>query len=403
LFLFGFIGYLNLSIYFGKQAGHPEVFSDFSTSETIMAKEMVKQSQNGYTLYSSRQFLYSLTASVVSGNVHYEPLFAPRDLPISPERVLNGAAIYLEPRDSGMYELLAEYYPSAKFRVITAPNGEEPILYEVLISKDQLKNTTGVEVTFHHGDLLVKKKLIDLFSSQWAKDLEGIDLPADFMLESNLHVRQSGQYQFEVFGKGQLYIDDLPYSEFEDGIRLGPGLHTIRVEGTALTESGFSELLWGKYGGTLEPVPASALFRGQVRPIGLSGVIYKKSQPLSSHIGITPDAFYYDPPSQGIHEAYWFGLLEVSIPSTYKFNLIGNDEMELYVNGVLVSVAGNEFSAKEGSGIDLSKGEARIEVRYISSGEAPSFKVFWTSETIDNEQLIPVGLIEPDYSFMKVP
>ena len=77
--------------------------------------------------------------------------------------------------------------------------------------------------------------------------------------------------------------------------------------------------------------------------------------------------------------------------------------MELYVNGVLVSVAGNEFSAKEGSRIDLSKGEARIEVRYISSGEAPSFKIFWASETINNEQLIPVGLIEPDYSFMKVP
>jgi len=403
LFLFGFIGYLNLSIYFGKQAGHPEVFSDFSTSETIMAKEMVKQSQNAYTLYSSRQFLYSLTASVVSGNVHYEPLFAPRDLPISPERVLNGAAIYLEPRDSGMYELLAEYYPSAKFRVITAPNGKDPILYEVLISKDQLKNTTGVELTFHHGDLLVKKKRIDLFSSQWVKDLAGIDFPAEFMLESNLHVRQSGKYQFEVLGKGQLYIDDLPYSEFEDGIRLGPGLHTIRVEGTALAESGFSELLWGEYGGTLDPVPASVLFRGQVRPIGLSGVIYKESQPLSSHIGITPDAFYYDPPFKGIHEAYWFGLLEVSIPSTYQFNLIGNDEMELYVNGVLVSVAGNEFSAKEGSKIDLSKGEARIEVRYISSGEAPSFKIFWTSETINNEQLIPVGLIEPDYSFMKVP
>tara|TARA_A100001037_G_scaffold296909_1_gene318109 strand:- start:565 stop:1092 length:528 start_codon:yes stop_codon:yes gene_type:complete len=175
------------------------------------------------------------------------------------------------------------------------------------------------------------------------------------------------------------------------------------VEGTALAESGFSELLWGEYGGTLDPVPASVLFRGQVRPIGLSGVIYKESQPLSSHIGITSDAFYYDPPFKGIHEAYWFGLLEVSIPSTYQFNLIGNDEMELYVNGVLVSVAGNEFSAKEGSRIDLSKGEAHIEVRYISSGEAPSFKIFWTSETINNEQLIPVGLIEPDYSFMKVP
>ena len=403
LFLFGFIGYLNISIYFGKQAGHPEVFSDFSTAETIMAKEMVKQSQNGYTLYSSRQFLYSLTASVVSGNVHYEPLFAPRDLPISPERVLNGAAIYLEPRDSGMYELLAEYYPSAKFRVITAPSGKDPILYEVLISKDQLKNTTGVELTFHHGDLLVKKKMIDLFSSHWVKDLAGIELPADFMLESNLHVRESGQYQFEVFGKGQLYINDLPYSEFENGIRLGPGLHTIRVEGTASTESGFSELLWGKYGGALEPVPASALFRGQVRSIGLSGVIYKESQQVSSHLGITADAFYYDPLAPGIHEAYWSGLLKVSVPGTYQFNLIGNKEMKLFVNGISVAVAGNGLSGEDATGINLPSGEARIEVRYVSSGEAPRFKIIWKPATSKNEVLIPVGLIEPDYDFMKDP
>ena len=403
LLLFGFIAYLNLSIYFGKQASHPEVFSDFSTSETLMAKEMVKQSQNGYTLYSSRQFLYSLTASVVSGNAHYEPLFAPRDLPISPERVLNGAAIYLEPRDSGMYELLAEYYPSAKFRVITAPSGEDPILYEVLISKDQLKNTTGVEATFHHGDLLVKKEKTDLFSSQWVKDLAGIDFPAAFMLKSNLHIRQPGLYQFKVLGKGQLYINDLPYSEFKEGIKLGAGLHSIRVEGTAFAKAGFSELLWGKYGDILEPIPASALFMGQVRPIGMSGVIYRESQPIASHIGITPDTFYYDPPTEGIYEAHWFGLLEVPIPSTYKFNLIGNAKMELLVNGVLVSVAGNAFSVEEVLEIYLSSGKARIEVKYISSGEAPSFKIFWKSGTTKNETIIPVGLIEPDYAFMRDP
>ncbi len=403
LLLFGFIAYMNLSIYFGKQASHPEVFSDFSTSETIMAREMVKQSQNGYTLYSSRQFLYSLTASIVSRNAHYEPLFAPRDLPISPERVLNGAAIYLEPRDSGMYELLAEYYPSAKFRAVTAPSGQDPILYEVLISKDQLRNATGVEATFHHEDLLVKKEKIDLFSSQWVKDLAGIDLPAAFMLKSNLHIRQPGLYQFEVFGKGQLYIDDFPYSEFREGIQLGAGLHTIRVEGIALAESGFSELLWGKYGDILEPIPASALFIGQVRPIGMSGVIYRESQLLTSHIGITPDAFYYDPPAQGIHDVHWYGLLEVPIPGTYKFNLIGNAKMQMFVNGVLVPVAETDFSVAEGLGTDLSSGKARIEVRYISSGEAPSFKIFWKSETSKNETLIPVGLIKPDYAYMKGP
>jgi len=403
LFLFGFIGYLNLSFYFGKQAAHPEVFSDFSTAETIMAKEMIRQSQNGYTLYSSRQFLYSLTASVVSGNAHYEPLFAPRDLPISPERVLNGAAVYLEPRDSGMYELLAEYYPSAKFRVIRSPNGGDPILYEVLISKDQLRDTIGVEATFRHGDLVVRKKTIDLFSSQWVKDLAGIDLPVEFVLESNLHVRLPGMYQFEVLGTGQIYIDDIPYSEYKDGVSLGAGLHAIRVEGIALSESGFSELLWGEYGGTLEPIRSSELFMGPVRPVGFSAVIYQESQQVSSHLGITADAFYYDPLAPGIHEAYWFGLLKVSVPGTYQFNLIGNKEMKLFVNGTSVAVTRNGFSEEDGAGINLPSGEARIEVRYVSSGEAPRFKIIWKPATSKNEALIPVGLIEPDYDFMKVP
>ena len=402
LILFGLVGYLNLNVYFGKQASHSEVFSNFSTAETIMAKEMAKHSQNGYTLYSSRQFLYSLTASVVSGNLHYESLFAPRDLPLSSEGVLNGAAIYLEPRDSGIYELLAEYYPSAKFRAITAPGAEHPILYEVLISRDQLRKITGVEATFRHGDLTVEKK-IDRFSSKWVKDLTDINLPATFMLESNLHVRRSGIYQFEVSGEGQLYIDDLPYFKYQDGISLGAGLHNIRVEGMALTESGFTELLWGKYGDTLEPIPATELFIGQVRPMGLHGVLYKESQPMDSHIGIPTDAFYYDSPVEGIYEACWFGLLKVSIPGKYQFRLVGSEGMELFVNGIMVSEVIHHSSTEEVGGINLGEGDANIEVRYISSGEAPWFKIFWKSEMSMNEVLIPVSLIEPDYSFMKVP
>ncbi|MED5450516.1 MAG: hypothetical protein VX982_05385, partial [Chloroflexota bacterium] len=378
-------------------------FSDFSTSETIMAKEMIKQSQNGYTLYSSRQFLYSLTASVVSGNAHYEALFAPRDLPISPERVANGAAIYLEPRDSGIYELLAEYYPSAKFRAITSPNGEEPILYEVLISKDQLQNVTGVEATFFQGEKIVSKKTIDVFSSQWVKDMEGIDLPAGFMLESNLHVGQPGLYQLEISGEGQMYIDGHPYSDYKDGIRLGSGLHNVRVEGVASIDSGFSELLWGKYGDILKPISASALYMGEARPIGLVGVIYKESQPLLSHVGITPDAFYYDKPTEGLDDAYWFGLLEIAIPGRYQFKVTGNGEIELLVNGVLVSRAGPDFTEEDNIEIDLITGKSRIEARYISTERAPRFKIFWTSETVNSEQIIPLSLLEPDYSFMRVP
>ena len=77
--------------------------------------------------------------------------------------------------------------------------------------------------------------------------------------------------------------------------------------------------------------------------------------------------------------------------------------MKLFVNGISVAVTRNGFSEEDGTGINLPSGEARIEVRYVSSGEAPRFKIIWKPATSKNEALIPVGLIEPDYDFMKVP
>ena len=400
--LFGVIGYFNVSTYFGEQASHPDVFADFSTSETLMAKEMVKQSQNGYTLFSSRQFLYSLTASVVSGNVYYEPLFAPRDLPISPDRVLHGAAIYLEPREAGIYDLLAGYYPSAKFREIMAPHGGDPILYEVLINKQQLTDSLGVEVNFKREGALIKTDKFNTFSSSWFKDLSGIDLPADFVFQSNLHVRQPGFYRFKVSGDGQLFLDDISIQEDGKGIKLGVGLHSVTLEGTAHSESGFTELLWSRDGGIMEAIPSALLFSGERSPMGLAGVFYQESEPLISHVGLTADTFYYDPPIEGPYEAIWAGFLEIPISAAYKFSLTGNGAMKLFVNDVLVTETtwGSEFAQSEE--ISIHSGKARIELQYLSSTGSPQFEINWQMGE-NAENVIPVSLIKPDPEFMRVP
>ena len=400
--LFGAIGYFNVSTYFGKQASHPDVFADFSTSETLMAKEMVKQSQNGYTLYSSRQFLYSLTASVVSGNVHYEPLFAPRDLPISPNRVLHGAAIYLEPREAGIYDLLGEYYPSAKFREIMAPDGVDPILYEVLINKQQLIDSLGVRATFNREGDLIKTDIFNDFSSSWSKDLPGIDFPADFVLQSNLHVRQPGLYQFKVSGDGQLFLDDISIQKNGEGIKLGIGLHSVRLEGVAHSESGFTELLWSRDGSAMETISSTLLFSDERPPMGLAGVFYQESQPLVSHVGLTADTFYYDPPIEGPYEAVWAGFLEIPLSAAYKFSLTGNGAMKLFVNDVLITETtwDSEFSQSEE--INIRSGKARIELRYLSSTGSPQFEILWQVGE-NGENVIPVSLIKPDPEFMRVP
>ena len=400
--LLGVIGYFNVSMYFGKQASHPDVFADFSTPETLMAKEMVKQSQNGYTLYSSRQFLFSLTASVVSGNVHYEPLFAPRDLPISPNRVLHGAAIYLEPRDAGVYDLLAEYYPSAKFREIMAPHGVDPILYEVLINKQQLADTLGVEAIFKREGVLIKTDEFDTFSSSWAKDLSGVGFPADFVFQTNLHVRERGLYQFKVSGDGQLYIDGISIQENGDGIKLGVGLHSLRLKGIAHSESGFAEVLWGRDGNIMEPIPSTLLFSGERSPTGLAAVFYQESQPVLSHVGLTADTFYYAPPIEGPYEAVWAGFLEVPISGEYKFSLTGNSAMKLFVNDVLVTETAQDGELTRSGEISIHGGKASIELRGLSLTHSPQFKIFWQMAGND-ENVIPVSLIKPDPEFMRIP
>tara|TARA_B100000959_G_scaffold41321_3_gene41379 strand:- start:10535 stop:12997 length:2463 start_codon:yes stop_codon:yes gene_type:complete len=400
--LFGFIGYFNVSMYFGKQASHPDVFADFSTSETLMAKEMVKQSQNGYTLYSSRQFLFSLTASVVSGNVHYEPLFAPRDLPISPNRVLHGAAIYLEPRDAGIYDLLAEYYPSAKFREIMAPHGVDPILYEVLINKQQLVDSLGVEATFKREDVLVKTDKFDIFSYSWAKDLSGVAFPVDFVVQSNLHVREQGLYQFQVSGDGQLYIDGISIQENGDGIKLGVGLHSLRLKGIAHSEAGFVEVLWGRDGNIMEPIPSALLFLGDRSPTGLAAVFYQESQPVVSHVGLTADTFYYAPPIEGPYEAVWAGFVEIPISGEYTFSLTSNSAMKLIVNDVLLAETAWDSEFARSGEISIHGGKTSIELRSLPSTRSPQFKIFWQMKGND-EDVIPVSLIKPDPEFMRIP
>jgi hypothetical protein len=259
-----------------------------------------------------------------------------------------------------------------------------------------------VEVNFKREGALIKTDKFNTFSSSWFKDLSGIDLPADFVFQSNLHVRQPGLYRFKVSGDGQLFLDDISIQEDGKGIKLGVGLHSVTLEGTAHSESGFTELLWSRDGGIMEAIPSALLFSGERSPMGLAGVFYQESEPLISHIGLTADTFYYDPPIEGPYEAIWAGFLEIPISAAYKFSLTGNGAMKLFVNDVLVTETtwGSEFAQSEE--ISIHSGKARIELQYLSSTGSPQFEINWQTGEND-ENVIPVSLIKPDPEFMRVP
>jgi hypothetical protein len=283
-----------------------------------------------------------------------------------------------------------------------APHGVAPILYEVLINKQQLADALGVEATFKRGNVLIKTDKFSAFSSSWAKDLSGVGFPADFVFQSNLHVREQGLYQFQVSGDGQLYVDGISIQENGDGVNLGVGLHSLQLKGIAHSESGFVEVLWGRDGNIMEPIPTSLLFLGDKSPTGLAAVFYQESQPVVSHVGLTADTFYYAPPIEGPYEAVWAGFVEIPIPGEYTFSLASNSAMKLVVNDVLITETAWEGEFARSGEISIHDGKASIELRGLSSTRSPQFKIFWQMKG-NEENVIPVGLIKPDPEFMRIP
>ena len=138
------IGYTNLSAYFGEQANDPEVYASYSTDDTLMARDMAEQAAKGYSPMVSRQFRHSLVASLFGHRYPRQTIAAPANIPLDPQAVWRGAAIYLESRESGFYDALRAYYPSADFREVRPPKGGDVLYYAVYISREELEAAQGL-------------------------------------------------------------------------------------------------------------------------------------------------------------------------------------------------------------------------------------------------------------------
>ena len=100
-----------------------------------MATHMIQQQRRGYSLFVSRQFLFSLTATLLANNPRLETIAAPINIPLDPAKAWLGASIYLEPREAGFYDVLKAYYPDAEFREFRPPAGGEPRFYSAVIRR----------------------------------------------------------------------------------------------------------------------------------------------------------------------------------------------------------------------------------------------------------------------------
>ena len=401
------IAYTNIEAYFGEQANNPEVYAAYTTDETLITEDLAKQAERGYSPMVSRQFKDSIMASLFDRRFPRQTIAAPVTIPLDPALVWRGAAIYLEPRESGFYDTLKAYYPSADFHEIRPPFGGDILYYSAYISREELEAAQGLleRRTFPDGETV--ESIRKTTESALMLEADADDAPFDIEWEGTLHITHPGEYvlMLESDSPATVALDGVVIlSEERTHVTIEPsvGLHSIEVRAHVKDTQGVLRLLWkppptppkeveppplakDAAEHALEPIPERNLYHGDVRPVGLSGRFFKGAENGSQIAGHTPEAmqitssvgsaFWYHPVLKNPHFAVWDGALNVPASGTYRFRF-GN------VHGALKVVVGGDTvidtRANRESKVELVEGRHQIRLEYLSSVGSPWFEVLWT-------------------------
>ena len=426
------IGYANVNAYFGEQANNPEVYAAYSTDDTLIARDMAEQAAKGYSPMVSRQFRHSLVASLFGHRYPRQTIAAPANIPLDPQAVWRGAAIYLEPRESGFYDALRAYYPSADFREVRPPKGGDVLYYSVYISRKELEAVQGLveRRTAVSGEVV--ESVRSNTESAWKLDAASADAPFDAVWEGALHIRQPGEYilALDSDSPATVLLNDiviLSGNKTEVKIEPSVGLHALEVQANVSDADGVLRLLWrppsvspeedsgemqgkGWSGQQLNPISSGNLYHGDVRPVGLAGRYFgglESAEQIGDNVPdamqITPGvggAFWYDSVVEGPHLGVWDGTLNVPETGAYRFRFGEvHGEIKLILNGdALIDTRGERESEAE-----LLAGRHRIRLEYLTSAGSPRFEVLWTRPGEPEMRIGPEYLSPaPEYMFRVV-
>ena len=415
------IGYANVDAYFGEQANSPEVYAAYSTDETLMARDLAEQAERGYSPMVSRQFRHSLVASLFGHRFPRQTIAAPTNIPLDPKSVWMGAAIYLEPRESGFYDTLRAYYPSADFREVRPPAGGDVLYYSVYISREQLEAAQGLAElrTMADGEIIegVKREA----ESVWTLESEDEDVPFDVEWSGALHIRHAGEYVFALEGDSPAIVmldGTVILTDVRTKVKVVPsvGLHSLEVRARIEDTEGSLQLLWRQPSleedvedvkeRALEPISAANLYHGDVRSIGLAGRFFKSVDSMGSAGDAPPDAMqvtpgvggavWYHSVIEGAHSAVWDGTLNVPESGLHRFrfaDVLG--EMRMEINGETVI----DTHANREAEVELVEGRHRVKLEYQTSVGSPLFEVLWTPPG-QSESRIGPEYLSPDAEYM---
>lgn len=391
--------YLNLNLFFNTQKNDPSAWAQYSTPETIVAKEMNRLAANNDFVVTAL-YADSPTVRFLAGDVTNRQSWTVTDrLPVVRDAT-RGVVLFFDERLISAYREAQRLYPGAQFQELHAPGGGDGIvLWQVTLSPQDLRAAQGVEARYYVGDTVKespdREEVRSKVSVDWTRTapLAGL-FTAE--LRSTLVVQEYGEYGFHVRGdaSANLWVDENLVEDVP--ITLARGAHTLRLQ----LRSGAKkvELWWHKpKAGDEEPVPAVNLFRSPVSNNGLLGTYYSSTDwsgtPAFTQIDPELDYYFHVTPLPRPYSVVWKGKIYAQASGEYKFALYSIDGSRLEINGQLVLE--NPSGETTEAAINLSRGWQDIVVKFSDTTAATRIYLYWTPQGAKNKELVPTQALLP--------
>jgi DNA-binding beta-propeller fold protein YncE len=377
-------GFINFQVYWFQQIWDNASWAEFSTQPTLVARE-VNRLGPGYTVFVDPIFIGLPTLQFLAPQLKQILPFEPASS--LPFRGSANVVVFSSDANVSWINAVHEDYPKATFRTFAASPVAPAILYEAILSSQDIQSVQGLNAAYASGTADDAKHVFDRVDKSidfhWSQTTP---LPAPFVVtwRGTLKTPAFGDYVFRLDGPAgaQLTLDQAPaIGAGQPGrIKLAEGTHDIQLN-AAFSAPGDVRLSWQPPGGLLQPIPADALFASPVKNRGLEASFYPNANwtgpPTIKQIDPDISKHYHDLPLAQPFTVEWNGKLDVPATGLYRFGTQSIDSSWLWIDGKqVVNNSRGPDQYVEGA-LSLTNGLHDLKIRLLDETGHSFIDVYW--------------------------
>lgn len=380
------IGFTNSYNYFVREANSSDSWLEYSTRDTIIAREMVRFGDTVDFFVSTFYFDTPTIRYLAPSITEYHRIETHETFPF----LLDGqrdAIFFLDPDRTPVYEQMKMVYPDATYTEHKSPGGTLA-LYEIYLTKTDIQSVQGLVINYYSTPEMSGEPFlgtsINQISLDWTKENPGSQ-PFYFDIFGSIFANQFGEFKFEIASPSSIdfYVDGIKtfHSDggtFSGSIELAKGIHSIQIRGVG--ETGKLQVSWQPPSGEMSDISASNLFLPQVTNNGLVGSYYANAnwEGTPSIIQVDPFIHFYfhNPPLSRPYTVEWVGRIMISEAGTYEFGLESIDNSQIYIDNNLL-LDNQTLNQYQGKSIELSEGFHAIKIRFSDLTSATHINLYW--------------------------